>query len=83
MLDEERVVLEDLDLATPCDASECGIEAAWVWHWSCGCVSLYCQGHHEAGQQLIAREGAFFYCDDVHFRVMRLLQVVPLKGGAS
>lgn len=82
VLDAEPVVLEDLDFEVSCHAQggECPHPARWAYHWSCGCVSLLCQGHHEKAQALIRDVNATFYCDDVHMRIMHVVSVTSIKG---
>lgn len=85
LLDEKPVVLEELDIAVPCDR-ECDAEATWSWRWTCGCVDLLCDVHDRKMQEFMVPDpGAIltrFHCKlhDVRCDVTARLS---LKGGAS
>lgn len=78
VLDAEPIVLEALDFDTPCEGivgkDPCPAPAKWSYWWSCGCISPFCQFHHDAAQEYPTDS---WFCEP-HNCSITLLRVEPL-----
>lgn len=84
ILDAEPVVLEELDFETPCEGgdgsgNDCIYPARWTYWWSCGCISPFCQLHHETAQTYNPYS---WFCDP-HECAITLLRFAPLEKGSG
>lgn len=83
LLEDAPLLLEELDFETPCEGNvfekQCPHPARWSYWWSCGCISPYCQVHHE-GAQACGPDG--WWCDP-HDCAISLLRFAPLEKGAT
>ncbi|QWY80391.1 hypothetical protein SEA_JEHOSHAPHAT_8 [Microbacterium phage Jehoshaphat] len=80
VLDTESIVLEALDFDTPCEGmlnnEPCPHPAAWSYLWSCGCVTPYCQVHHDMAQQHPAEDWECALCE----QDISIISITPMRG---
>lgn len=78
LLEDEPIVVEETEEATPCDYDDDGAAATWSWLWSCGCVSNWCDVHDAEWKHAIESDHTSF-CAVPHRCTIHLMMREPIR----